>query len=293
MDYNLRELECFTAAAEELSFTRAAAKLHLAQPPLSRHIRALEEKVGAELFQRGKRGVALTPAGALFYEETRMVLPQLVRAGEAVRRSASGETSRLRLGFVSAVLGPELVHVFRAFREQHPNVQLMVQDSPPAEQLAAMAQGTLDGGFVGLHPAGATPGVQFVPWQEEPLLCFVPAGHPLAHRRQIELRQLAGEPMIAVSSESAPAFAEYIRELCRQAKFRPRIVLEAPRAQAVGVMVAAGCGVALLPASLGRVVGKAAPGLPLAEHPRIVHVFARRSGILSGVMKDFVSCFAR
>src|ERR1700748_1795874 len=108
MDYSLRELECFTAVAEELSFTRAAQKLHLAQPPLSRHIRALEEKLGATLFDRAGRKVALTAAGAVFQEETRTVLPQLIRAGETTRRFVSGETARLRLGFVSAVLSPAL-----------------------------------------------------------------------------------------------------------------------------------------------------------------------------------------
>ncbi|HEY9250730.1 MAG TPA: LysR family transcriptional regulator, partial [Rariglobus sp.] len=95
MNYSLRELECFTAVAEELSFTRAARKLHLAQPPLSRHVRMLEEKLGAPLFTRANRKVALTSAGALFYEETRTVLPQLLHAGEATRRFASGETVSL------------------------------------------------------------------------------------------------------------------------------------------------------------------------------------------------------
>ena len=124
MDYSLRELECFTAVAEELSFTRAAQKLHLAQPPLSRHVHALEEKLGTALFERTARKVALTAAGALFYEETRTILPQLLRAGEATRRFGTGETERLRLGFVSAVLSPELVGVLRLFRERHPSVQL-------------------------------------------------------------------------------------------------------------------------------------------------------------------------
>src|SRR5581483_11268450 len=128
MDYSLRELECFTAVAEELSFTRAAAKLHLAQPPLSRHVRALEEKLGAPLFERAARRVTLTAAGALFYEETRTILPQLRRAGETTRRFASGQTRRLRLGFVSVVLGPELTDLLRRFRERYPAVQLIIQD---------------------------------------------------------------------------------------------------------------------------------------------------------------------
>jgi DNA-binding transcriptional LysR family regulator len=166
MDYTLRELECFTAVAEELSFTRAARRLHLAQPPLSRHIRVLEEKMGVRLFERDQHGVSLTTAGGRFYEETRGILPQLSRAGEAVRRAARGETSRLRLGFVSAVLSAELVGTFRKFRAAHSQVQVMLHDSPPAEQLQSIAEGRLDGGFVGLMPEYHPAGVKFVPWRQ-------------------------------------------------------------------------------------------------------------------------------
>jgi LysR family transcriptional regulator, benzoate and cis,cis-muconate-responsive activator of ben and cat genes len=288
MDFSLRELECFTAVAEELSFTRAAQKLRLAQPPLSRHIRALEDRLGAALFDRSARKVALTAAGAVFYEETRTVLPQLIRAGETTRRFASGQTERLRLGFVSAVLGPELVAVLRLFRERHPEVQLRMQDLPPAEQLAALRRGGLDGGFVGLPPEERPPGIEMLPWREESLAAFVPFGHPLAGRRWIDLRALAGEALVAVSSEAAPAFAAYLRAVCGDAGFRPRIVLESPRAQAVAVMVAAGTGIALLPASLSRVVGEAAAAVPIRRAPRISHVFARPAGTPVLAMRKFM-----
>lgn len=287
MDYSLRELECFTAVTEELSFTRAAQKLRLAQPPLSRHVQALEEKLGTPLFDRSGRKVALTAAGALFYEQTRTVLPQLLRAGEATRRFASGETARLRLGFVSAVLSPELVEVLRLFRERHPSVQLLVEDCPPAEQLAALSRGTLDGGFVGLQPRERTPGIVFAPWRQEPLAAFVPFGHPLSTRPALTLRELAGESFVAVSSEAAPTFSTFLRELYGAAGFRPRIVLEAARAQAVAVMVAAGAGIAVLPMSLARVVREAAAIIPLKKTPLVTHVFARKAGTVSPAMKQF------
>lgn len=289
MDYSLRELECFTAVAEELSFTRAAQKLNLAQPPLSRHVRVLEEKLGAALFQRGPRRVALTPAGAVFYEETRTVLPQLRRAGEATRRFAAGETETLRLGFVSAVLSPELVETLQRFRMKYPHVQLVVQDGSPAELLAGLRRGTLDGGFVGLRPLERTEGIQFLPWRREPLAAFVPFGHHLAKRREVALGELAGEALVAVSTEGAPAFAAYLREVCGAAGFRPRIVVEAARAQAVAVMVAAGTGIALLPESLSRVVGAAAAVVPIKKAPTITHVFARAAGTPSAAMKAWLA----
>jgi len=288
MNYSLRELECFTAVAEELSFTRAARKLHLAQPPLSRHIRQLEEKLGTVLFHRSSRNVALTPAGDLFHEETRGILPQLRRAGEITRRFATGQTQRLRLAFVSAVLSPELVAVLRTFRRQHPTIQLVMMDCPPTEQILALRQGTLDGGFIGLAPEEKLPGIQMIPWRKEPLAAFVPFDHPLAKQQHIHLRELAGEPLIAVSSAAAPAFSAYLAKICGQAGFRPRIVLESPRAQAVAVMVAAGNGIALLPLSLTRIVGDAAALIPLKKAPILAQVFARPAGSPSAAMKHFL-----
>lgn len=289
MDYTLRELECFTAVAETHSFTRAAQNLRLAQPPLSRHIRALEEKLGTRLFERTGRRVTLTPAGVVFCEETRGVLARLRRAGEATRRFALGQTERLRLGFVSAVLGPELVGVLRAIREAHPKVQLAMSDAPPAEQLAALRRGELDGGFVGLAPREPAAGVRFVRWHREPLTAFVPFGHPLAARTSIDLKDLAGEPMVAVSRAAAPAFATFVSDVCAAAGFRIRLIQEAERAQTVATLVAAGMGVALLPASLARFVGEAAAALPLRKAPAITHTFALKVGGPPPVLKALVA----
>jgi len=288
MDYTLRELECFAAVAEELSFTRAARRLHLAQPPLSRHIQALEAKIGAALFERSRRAVTLTAAGNVFYEESRGLLPQLARAGEAARRSGHGEVARLRLGFVSAVLSPDLVECFRQFRTDHPTVQILLQDSPPAEQLAAISRGQLDGGFIGLAPADRPAAIQLIPWQTEELALFVPSGHPWAGRGRIRLSEVAREPFVAVAGEAAPAFALHVRELCRKAGFRPRVVVESSRAQAVAVMVAAGSGVALLPRSLARIVGASAAVLALQAPAVITHVFAhggRRSEPMAALVE--------
>jgi DNA-binding transcriptional LysR family regulator len=293
MDYSLRELECFTAVAEELSFTRAAQRLHLAQPPLSRHVRALEEKIGTTLFRRTPRTVSLTPAGALFYDETRGLLAQLARAGDAAKRSAHRETQRLRLGFVSAVLSPELVEVLRVFRRENPSVQILLQDQPPAEQLQAISRGLLDGGFPGLAPRAQPAGVTCVRWRREDLACFVPAGHPLGQRPSVALKELLGEAFVAVSREAAPAFVAHVQALCRSAGFRPRIVLESPRAQAVAVMVAAGSGIALLPNSLARVVGTAAVAVPLKKAAPITHVFAHAAGPLAPAMRQFLAILRR
>ncbi|TLD71973.1 LysR family transcriptional regulator [Phragmitibacter flavus] len=288
MDYSLRELECFTAVAEELSFTRAARRLNLAQPPLSRHIRTLEEKLGTQLFDRESRTVTITTAGNLFYEETRGILPQLTRAAELARRAAQGETARLRLGFVSAVLNADLVDTFRRFRETHPSTQIILHDIPPSEQLRAIAQGKLDGGFIGLPPNTPSPGIQFITWHKEPLIALVPSGHPLTTHKRLALADLAKENFIAVAASAAPAFSTFVQEKCRKAGFRPRIILESPRAQAVAVMVAAGSGIALLPQSIAHLMGPAVIAIPLKEKPTIAHVFAHRTGKAAQPMQHFL-----
>jgi len=293
MDYSLRELECFTAVAEELSFTRAARRLHLAQPPLSRHIRALEEKIGGQLFDRSGRSVVITDAGRTFYKETRHILPQLLRAAEMARRSALGETARLNLGFVSAVLDAGFIEALRQFRERHPSVQIMLHDSPPAEQLQSIEQGTLDGGFVGLMPQEHRDEIKFIPWRKERLICLLAADHRLADKRRVALAELAQESFVAVSSASAPAFSSYIHEACQKAGFRPRIILESSRAQAVAVMVAAGSGIALLPESLAQVTGLATSAVALKEVIAITHVFAHAAASRSVALQQFVRLLKR
>lgn len=292
MNYTLRELECFTAVAEELSFTRAARRLHLAQPPLSRHIRALEEKIGAPLFDRQTRAVALTPAGRAFQDEIRGLLAQLIRAGETARRAAQGEEARLRLGFVSAVIGSEIMRVLRHFRASHPFVQVLLHDLPPAEQMRLIAEGRLDAGFVGLLPAERGSGLRFVPWCRERLLVFVPSGHPLAHRTRVNLSDLRSERFVAVAHEAAPAFSALVHDLCRRAGFRPRIVLESSRAQAVAVMVAAGSGIAILPESLRSFAGSSAPGIAVQGSPEITHVFARPARFPSSALQKLLDGLA-
>ena len=128
-DYSIRELECFVAVAEELSFTLAAKRLNLAQPPLSRHIQALETRLETRLFDRTTRGVSITAAGRAFLQDTRSALTQLQRAVVSAKRVVKGQTSRLEIGFSSTLYSAELVQLFQRFRKRHPEVQIVLHDS--------------------------------------------------------------------------------------------------------------------------------------------------------------------
>lgn len=289
-DYSLRELECFVAVAEELSFTRAARRLHLSQPPLSRHVQSLEARLGTRLFERSRRAVALTPAGRALLADTKAALAQLQRAAERAKRAARGETARLDVGFVSAVLSPGLISVFQRYRQENPAVQLTLHDRPPTEQLRAIAEGRLDGGFVGATPATPSTGLVFIPWSREPLLVFLPRGHRLESAQRIKLGELSGDGFVMVSAESAPCFSQQIHELCHGAGFRPKVVQEAVRGQAVVVMVAAGAGVAILPAAMARLAGDAVVTRPLAaKGASVTYVFAHRAGEPAGPLKDLIA----
>ena len=254
-EFSLRELECFIAVAEELSFTRAAERLRLAQPPLSRHIKALEGKLEVELLERSRRHVAITSAGLAFLAEARDILLRLRRAGEMARRTARGETDQVKVGFVSAVLSQELVGVFTSFGKKHPHIRMQLYDLLPSEQLEALARGEIEVGFIGVAPEKLPPGLEVTRWREEELLVFLPPNHPLAAKAGVKLAELANEPFVMISAAAAPAYHTYLHRLCLEAGFRPRIVQEAVRAQAVAALTVAGAGVAILPASLNRITG--------------------------------------
>lgn len=254
-EYSLRELECFLAVSDELSFTRAAERLRLAQPPLSRHIRCLEEKLEVMLFDRSKRHVALTAAGVAFRDEARDILPRLRRAGEAAKRASRGETDRVAVGFVSAVLSPELVEVFTRFRYQHPSIRLHLHDLLPSEQLDRLGRGELDVAFVGVAPERIPVGLAATRWRKEALLAFLPPGHGSIQKANIRLRALAEEPFVMISATAAPAYTSWVNRLCLKEGFRPRVVEEAARAQAVAALTVAGVGVSILPTSLHRITG--------------------------------------
>lgn len=293
MDYSLRELECFIAVAEELSFTRAAKRLRLAQPPLSRHVRTLEAKIGAALFHREPRRSVLTPAGKALYEEVRDIPRRLTAAGQAARQKSREESVSLRLGFVSAVMNDRLVEILHGFRRKFPSVQIMLHDLTPSDQLGEIQEGRLDGGFIGMALPERPADIRFTSWHREPLACFVPAGHLLASRKAVAVKELAGHPFIAVSNAAAPAFASHVRGLCNEAGIVPRIILESTRAQAVALMVAAGSGIAILPVSLARFLSTAVVAVPLKRGPAITHVFASPLERSSPLLKNLTDLFAK
>lgn len=248
----LRHLRYFVAVAEELNFTRAAARVGIGQPPLSLQIRALEQEIGAALFRRVPHGAELTEAGVVFLEYARSMLNEAERAGEAARRAARGETGRLRVGFTgSAAFHPIVAATIREFRRAYPQVGLPLQEANTAQALQRLAAGELDAAFI--RPGITDPaGMRLRRLVEEPMRIVLPAGHRLAERPRLPLSELSGEAFVLFPRAVGLALYDEILTACRLAGFEPALGQEASQISSVVNLVAAELGVSIVPASIAQ-----------------------------------------
>src|SRR5438552_4762261 len=199
---DLRQLRYFIAVAERLHFGRAAAALHISQPPLSRAIQSLEERLGVTLFARTRRRVELTAEGARSLDEARRLAAQLETAVTELQGMAAGERGRLRIGFVSLADYGVLPGLLKAFKTARPGVTLALREMLSPEQAAALAAGELDFGFL-LPPVSGE--LEHIVVQRERFVAALPARHRLSRGRgKLELSELAGEPFVMVPREIAP-----------------------------------------------------------------------------------------
>jgi len=243
----LRQIRYFTVLAEELSFTRAARRLHVSQPPLSFQIASLEAELGARLFDRTSRSVVLSTAGHAFLPHAQAVLARLDEARSHVARVASGLQGRVQVGLAgSHFLGP-FPQFIQQFRQQRPEVEVVLHEMKPSEHLQALRDGRLDL-CVSRNPLGDGQISATLLWPD-PVVAAFPPGHRLACNSQVSLAQLHDEDFVFLRLDSSP-FAARLYDACVQAGFAPRIVQQVVEIPAALNLVAAGLGVALVPASL-------------------------------------------
>lgn len=243
----LRHLRYFVAVAEELNFTRAAERLYIAQPPLSTQIRALEQELEVQLFERDKRRVFLTQAGRHFLDRAREILAAVEAAQGETRSAASGSIGRLAMGYTaSSMLSVRLPSAIRAFRQAHPQVILTLHEMTSVDQLDAVNARTLDLGILRRPNVVIPMGVVVEEWYQAPLVAAMPAGHPLA-RRALRIKDLRDQPLILYPRHSGIGLYWRVQELCAEAGFRPNMVQEARDAATIVGLVAAGVGIALVP----------------------------------------------
>src|SRR5688572_1901033 len=288
----LRQLRHFIAVAERLHFGRAAAALHMSQPPLSRSIRELERRLGAMLLARTRRRVELTPEGTRFLEEARRVIAQLERAVLEMGRMAAGEAGRLRLGFVSLADYGVLPGLLKAYKAARPGVALALREMLSPEQASALAAGELDFGLL-LPPVSGVE-LEHLVVQRERFLAALPARHRLArdvgrNAGPLAVRELADEAFVMAPRDIAPGLHDIVSTLAARAGFAPRVAQEAIQMQTVVSLVSSGLGVALVPASLANLGRRGVRYRELKDsHPRLDLWLAWRRGTLGAAGREFL-----
>lgn len=287
----LRRLHAFIAIAEEGHITRAAERLGMQQPPLTRLLQSLEAELGVALMERLPRGVRPTPAGLALLEEARALLARAEEVTRVVQRAARGEQGRLAVGFTSsASLHPLVPDVLRGFREALPGVTVLLEEAGTGELMDALLHERLDAAFVRSSLSGM-PTLQSEPILTEPMLLAMPLHHPLSFSGDapLPLSALADEAFVLYRRRAGQGLYDVILAACRAAGFSPLVVQEAPRLTSTLSLVAAGLGLSIVPASMRRLRGDGIAYRALSDCPGLtapLHL-ATRIGDQSAVLRRF------
>jgi DNA-binding transcriptional LysR family regulator len=291
---DLWQLRYFTKVAEQLHFGRAAALLHISQPPLSRAIRALEERLGVVLFTRSRRRVELTPEGSRLLEETQRLTGQLERLLLELRGMRSGERGRLRIGFVSLADYGVLPALLKAAKAARPGVAFALREMLSPEQALALAGGELDFGFL-LPPVSDGSSLEHIVVQREKFVAALPSSHRLARQRgALQVGALADDPFVMVPREIAPGLYDIVAGLVAKAGFSLNVAQEAIQMQTVVSLVSSGLGVALVPESVANLGRQGVVYRQLADkHPRLDVWLAWRAGPIGAAAREFAASARR
>jgi DNA-binding transcriptional LysR family regulator len=251
MNVDLNHLRCFIAVAEELHFGRAAARLYMTQPPLSRQIHLLEDALGLVLFDRNSRSVRLTEAGRAYYDDAIRILRLADQAADSARRVARGDAGQVTIGF-TAVSGYQLVtQLLSAAREKLPGITVVLREMVSVAQVEALDSRAIDLGIMRVQ--FAAPWLAYHPLTRERLLAVMSPSHPLAKRRSIAAKDLEGEPFVMYSPEGGKYFHDRIAGLLAAAGVRAHYVQYIDQTHSIVALVRAGIGVSIVPASAREV----------------------------------------
>lgn len=262
----LRQLRYFIAVAQERNLSRAAVRLNLSQPPLTRQMHQLEADLGVRLFDRNSRGVALTEAGRLFLDDARNILDMMARAAARARSAQEGQIGRLEVAVFGSVMFDRLPRLLAKFRATHPGVELVFHTMSKGEQIEALRQGRIHAGFSRL--TSSHPDIASEMLQHERMMVVLPQGHPLVKPRSLRVKDLADCPLVLFASGPRPNFIDAVYALFDRAGVRPTVGQTVEDAVTGVALVAAGFGICLVPesASYVRVPGVEFRALSDASH---------------------------
>ena len=245
--FELAQIRCFVTVAEELHFGRAAARLHMTQPPLSRQIQMLEHTLEVTLFERTSRLVRLTPAGSSFLPEAKRLLRAAEEAAAIAKRTASGEAGLLKIGFTAASAHSYLPALLNACRTRLPAIELFLREMVTSEQIEALETGQLDLGLV--RPPVARAEFDSMRVLCEPLAAALPRGHRLTRARTVAIKDFDGEAFVMYSPFESRYFYDLLVTQFARARILPRYVQHLSQIHSILSLVRAGLGAALVPAS--------------------------------------------
>lgn len=260
----LRHLKYFVAVAEEQNITRAAARLHVSQPPLSRQIHDLEHELGVTLFERGPKAVRLTKAGRLFLPEARAVLQ---RVEEAMRAVKSTRAQELNVGYAPSPTLEVLPAALRLFRQAEPAVQVLLHDLSTGEMLAGLRDESLDVALLVIDSKRTTPELKVEKLTEFPMGVLLPLDHPLSRAKAIQVGEIAGEDFVAYNEKDYPDYHKFLNQLFRPTQRKPRIATEVDGATSLTTAVSSGRGIAIVADTFGTLAAGCAAFVPLTPCP--------------------------
>jgi len=291
MNLELRQLRYFVTVAEELHFGRAAARLHMTQPPLSQAIAALEDLLGAPLFLRNRRAVALSPAGSALLPEAKRMLAEADTLPELVRRAAAGEAGRLAIAFITSADYSVLPPFLRRYSERYPDVHLSLREATSDVQVEELLRGRIDAGFlIPPLPDRALAELDYLKVLDEPLILCAPAGLALPPGdAPVRLQDLPHLPLIIFPREVSPALHDAILSCWRAAGITPAVGQQAIQMQTIVSLVSAGMGLALVPQSVSNLMRPGVEYRALADPtPRVDTGIAWRRDNPSPVLQGFL-----
>jgi DNA-binding transcriptional LysR family regulator len=284
----LRHLEYFVAVAEELSFTKAAERLSMAQSPISQQVQKLERELGVQLFSRTTRSVDLTSAGRILYEDALDLLASAKRAAEHARLAGQGRVGRLTLAFGGTATYDLMPQLVSTYAQRYPDVTLEVRSEMLTQpQVSGLLDGSITVGL--LRPPVLAEGLAIEVLREEPLVALLPVNHRLASRSSLTLEDLHDEDFISYPSSPPSSVYQIVTAACRHAGFIPRIRQEVAETSSLVALVAAGLGVALAPASIRQLRIAGATHRPVrGSDAALTLALAYKSGPTSPIVRNYL-----
>ena len=283
---NLRQLECFLVLSKELHFSKAAEKLYMVQPPLSRAIKDLEEELKVKLFTRNSRKVELTKSGIFLRDESKKLFAHVELIKDKLKEIEDGKTGKLKIGYVGAAMHSVLPGILSALKEKL-DINIILSELKNEEQADALSAGQIDIGFVRSVPDRKD--IFATEVFKEPFALILPLNHHLANKKRVLVKELSGEPFIGLTYDCAPKLCDAITDICRQSGFLPKVAHETSQINSIVRLVESGLGYSIVPLSVRNAYAINVRFVELKQFTERAHLFLMHKKEMEPLVKTCVA----